>query len=292
MTSRRLFLLSFIFCFCFVSLSAAQKPKYQYELAACLMFQNEGRFLKEWIEYHRLVGVQHFYLFNNASTDGYMEVLEPYIESGIVDLYHYPEVTFDQQNHSRVQCAIYNHALSLAKGKAKWLAIIDADEFIFPVQKNSLSEVLKNYESFGGVYLNWLAFGTSRIEKIPENKLMIEMLVMCQKECNALGKSIVRPERVSICVDPHRMHYAPPYYHVNTNNQKFDWVCPIANDKLVIHHYYTGDLYNVIHVKYPRRKKWIGMELESYIKDLDGLNVIENKTMDRFVSQLRALMSL
>lgn len=43
-------------------------PAYaQYELAICAIFQDEAAYLKEWIEFHKLVGVQHFYLYNHAS---------------------------------------------------------------------------------------------------------------------------------------------------------------------------------------------------------------------------------
>lgn len=33
-----------------------------YYLSVCAIFKNEGPILKEWIEYHLLVGVDHFFL--------------------------------------------------------------------------------------------------------------------------------------------------------------------------------------------------------------------------------------
>src|SRR4051794_11337491 len=62
------------------ALSASPSP-YQYDFTVCAIFQNEAKYLKEWIEYHRLVGAQHFYLYNNRSTDHYMDILQPYIDS-------------------------------------------------------------------------------------------------------------------------------------------------------------------------------------------------------------------
>lgn len=38
------------------------------------MFYNEAKFLKEWLDYHLVIGVGHFYLYNNNSTDDYMPV--------------------------------------------------------------------------------------------------------------------------------------------------------------------------------------------------------------------------
>ncbi|KIC71464.1 hypothetical protein DB44_DM00010, partial [Candidatus Protochlamydia amoebophila] len=33
---------------------------YIYDLSVCAIFKNEAPYLKEWIEYHRLIGVKHF----------------------------------------------------------------------------------------------------------------------------------------------------------------------------------------------------------------------------------------
>jgi hypothetical protein len=54
------------------------EPKYYLSVGA--IFRNEARFLPEWIEYHRLHGVDHFYLFNNLSEDDYKAALKPYVD--------------------------------------------------------------------------------------------------------------------------------------------------------------------------------------------------------------------
>ena len=38
----------------------------KHQLSICAIFKNEAKFLKEWIEYHRLVGVDHFYLYDET----------------------------------------------------------------------------------------------------------------------------------------------------------------------------------------------------------------------------------
>ena len=65
---------------------SAFSSEYKYKFAICSMFKNEAKFLKEWIEFHRLIGAEHFYLYNNESTDNYLEVLKPYIDKNIVEL--------------------------------------------------------------------------------------------------------------------------------------------------------------------------------------------------------------
>lgn len=49
------------------------------KLAICVIVKNEAPYMKEWIDYHRLVGVEKFYVYDNESTDSLLSVLAPYI---------------------------------------------------------------------------------------------------------------------------------------------------------------------------------------------------------------------
>ena len=82
----------------FLKMSPVYSEDYQYELSIGAIFQNEAPYLKEWIEFHKLVGVEHFYLFNNCSTDDYLAILQPYIESGEVDLFQWPTRAVSWEN--------------------------------------------------------------------------------------------------------------------------------------------------------------------------------------------------
>src|SRR5271165_4385432 len=89
--------------------SAKIKNKsYPYDLAICAIFQNEAPYLKEWIEFHKLVGVQHFYLYNNLSTDDYITVLAPYIDTKEVDLVDWPYPKTSPEHWYEIQCAAYD----------------------------------------------------------------------------------------------------------------------------------------------------------------------------------------
>ena len=46
-------------------------------LAACTIYRDDADYLPEWIEFHRLVGVERFFLYDNGSTDDHLEVLAP-----------------------------------------------------------------------------------------------------------------------------------------------------------------------------------------------------------------------
>ena len=40
---------------------------------------NQARYLREWIEFHRLMGVQLFLIFDHGSTDGTQRLLQEYV---------------------------------------------------------------------------------------------------------------------------------------------------------------------------------------------------------------------
>ena len=85
-----------------VRMSAISVPvkEKKYKVSICAIFKNEGPYLKEWIEFNHIVGVEHFYLYNNNSEDDYVSVLQPYIDSGLVTLCEWP------QNHKQMECYI------------------------------------------------------------------------------------------------------------------------------------------------------------------------------------------
>ncbi len=58
------------------------KEDKKYYISICSIFKNEAKYFEEWLEYHLMIGVDHFYLYNNFSEDNYYEILEKYIKSG------------------------------------------------------------------------------------------------------------------------------------------------------------------------------------------------------------------
>jgi hypothetical protein len=65
---------------------------------------------------------------------------------------------------------------------SKWVAFIDVDEYIFPVRDKTLPKFLSSYEEYGAVSANWWVFGTSHIEYLKEDHLMIEQLLFRAEE--------------------------------------------------------------------------------------------------------------
>lgn len=269
---------------------------YKYDLALCAVFQNEAPYLKEWIEFYKLLGVQHFYLFNNESSDNCREILEPYIKAKLVDLIDWPYVETGTRKWFNTQFKGYERGIQMAKGVAKWLILVDLDEFMYPLQDDNLLDFLRNYEPYAGVMVNWQMFGTSHVKQIPENTLMIESLVLQSDpsyHLNLNAKSIVRPEKIISCTNAHFMNYMPGWFQVNPDKVKFSGqTAPyISVDKIKINHYWSRDEEYFYLVKVPRHASW-DENKELCEQLVSEFNQIENYDIQRFVPALRQNMGL
>ena len=108
-------------------------------LAICAVYRDEGPYLREWIEFHRLVGVERFFLYNNRSTDDHREVLAPYVEEGVV------AVTTGRCGPARSPA--YDECLERPRDEARWIAFIDLDEFLFSPTGEPVAEILRRVTS-------------------------------------------------------------------------------------------------------------------------------------------------
>lgn len=238
-----------------------------YTLAIAAIFRDEAKYLKEWIEFHRAVGVEYFYLMDNLSEDNFVEVLLPYISQGIVELSSWPFEHAHLEEWNAIQVLCYKEILKKASKQVKWLAFLDTDEFLFPSSTDNLVDFLANYEDCSGIGVNWQVFGTSNVAKIPENKLLIETLTWKLPEdapTNLHIKSIVRPSCVVDCINPHFMIYSPGKFQVNSDKVRFEGAfSPYVQIKDIrINHYRLRDEHFYHNVKLQRRKKWQCEEME------------------------------
>lgn len=194
-----------------------------YELSIGSMFRNEAPYLKEWVEYHHLAGVEHFWLYNNGSTDNWEEMLEPYIQSGIVEVAYWP--TPPDSSYIIDQIEAFKDAIDKAKGKSKWIALVDLDEFIVPMKGSSIPDCLNTFFSDqSAIYVNWRNFGTSHVH-IPKGEPILFQLTassLPSHSDNGVGKSIVRPEAVDLPKVWYLHHFplVSDIHYVNGNRKK------------------------------------------------------------------------
>jgi hypothetical protein len=160
-----------------------------YYLAVCAIAKDEGPYFQEWIEWHRKQGVEKFYIYDNESTDNTKEVLLPYIRSGIVEYCYWPG--------ERQQLAVYDDCFDKHRTEARWIAVIDLDEFIVPIKDHTIPEFLHRMEQYSSVEINWLVYGSGGAKKREPGGVMERFRYhsLPEHKVNTHVKSIVDPKR-------------------------------------------------------------------------------------------------
>lgn len=188
----------------------------KYRVSICGIFKNEAPFLKEWVEYHLMVGIDHFYLYNNNSEDNYMDVLSPYIERGIV------EVKLWVQNHA--QMSAYKDFYDNKRNETFWVSFLDIDEFIclrkvfysknwkanfnHNLKCNNIKTWLKSYNKYPGVLIYFKMFGTSGHQNHDFNKLVTEQYTVSWPGLYKIGKCFINT-RYEIATYDTQTHHCP-----------------------------------------------------------------------------------
>lgn len=179
--------------------SQAKKDPPPYYISICAILKDEGPYIKEWVEYHRLLGVEKFYLYDNGSTDDSAQKIQELKASGInIEYIRFPG--------ERMQLPAYEHCRKLAMYETKWLAIIDLDEFIQPGPNTSLIKILKKSDGkYSQLLMPWMFFGSSGRISTPTG-LVIESYTRRAKQCHSSTKAIVNPRRMlTVAVHRHTM---------------------------------------------------------------------------------------
>lgn len=208
------------------------------KLTFAYWIKNEEPYLAEYLEFHILQGVDHFIFYDNGSTDGTKEILEPYIKAGLVELRTYPpEIT--QRNNFWMM----THLLGEQVGKTEWIHFGALDERVFSPDGQKLPLVLERYKDAGGLSVAWEEFNSNgHTTKLPG--LITDRFTTTCKDTAQHIKTIVRPEAVTThCGNPHNFKYQPGFGSVDENHKSVDnaWnnKNPYTFNLIKNHHYRT-----------------------------------------------------
>ncbi len=123
-----------------VSFSACVKPVFSYD--------NVLQFL-EWIEFHRMLGVEHFTFYNHTMGPKLSCLLEKvYGEGGEVTVLPW-NLPFVSQKEIRTEglFAAFNDCVYRHRGASKYLILVDLDEMIVPRRTHNYSQLLTQLDT-------------------------------------------------------------------------------------------------------------------------------------------------
>lgn len=273
-----------------------------YHTSVVLIAKNEESYIREWLEYHLEVGISHFYIYDNESTVEFKRVLDPYIEKGIVTY------TFFPGNY--VQMKAYDDAIARFKLDTKYMAFIDGDEFIVPMQEASVPEeidyIIERYNNreyrvdwnTGGIGVNWRCFGSSGHDNTPDGLVIENYTMRAEDEWdnNAHIKTICNPRLVkSFETNPHACTYERGYFCISERGSYIPgaFFYDAACNHLRINHYYTKSKQEYIgkwHRGWPDTDYPFDNDdeiIEKFNKIDEACSKVEDRGMEKYIEKVK-----
>ena len=259
----------------------AKKTHY---LSVVAIMKNEKPYLKEWLEYHLMQGVEHFYLCDNDSTDGSKEYLKPYIDKKIITYIPMPGI------NQQLKC--YEKVIEEYKNDTFWLAIIDLDEYLVPIEKSNMKSFLREFEDVSEVSLHWVNYGDANLFSRKDG-LIIEAFTSHSDKINHTVKSIVKPNKVIDFKLFGANHYTKVEgFSVNEYHKPVSFMLDfnISADKARVNHYILKSFEEFIYKKNRGHPEGTSIDYEYYFFHNDN-SVKNDETMKHFVGKLKKQMA-
>jgi|694.fasta_scaffold22519_4 hypothetical protein len=145
-----------------VGLTPPQPQRDRHGVAIALVVRNEARHIGEWARFHKLAGIRHVLVYDDGCSDGTLAILEqelgPQGHTVIPWGQRLSDCVLRRPIHNQVLA--YAHAAANFGGAFRWLAFIDADEFLVPVQASNVDGALAHLgPEVCNLSLPWHMFG-------------------------------------------------------------------------------------------------------------------------------------
>lgn len=201
----------------------------KYYLSLCCIIKDE-KYLEQFIIYHHIVGVEHFYIYDNNSEIPIRHRLNSFYYNKICTIIDYPG--------SCKQIPAYKDCINRFKNETKWLIIVDGDEYILPKKNHwSIRDFLNEYEDVQAIGINWIMFGSSFHKNIQDG-FLIDKYRYCEYKQDKHIKTICQPLYVVDITNPH-------YVVVQDSNKYIDSKRNIINGPF--NENYTTDIIQINH---------------------------------------------
>jgi hypothetical protein len=186
------------------------------------------------VRFHLKAGVEHFYIYDNESKNPAHGVLQ---KAGLLE-----NVTVTPFPGKNRLVPSYNHCLKHYGAYSHWISFLDMDEFIVAkTTKGNIPALLKDYEQYAALVINWQLFGSGHHLKRTHRPQMESYTLKAVEDfhVNRHIKSIVQPKYVKSAANAHHFLYKKGYFAVNENFQPVEGShADVSLNKAQINHYY------------------------------------------------------
>lgn len=213
-----------------------------------LVAKDESKYLKEWILYHRLIGVDNFLIYLHNNTDNSADFLD---DLGV----DFKNVSSESLGFE-VKNKIYTEIIEEAN--TEFVCCLDIDEFIVLPEYEDIRDFLSSslYDGFGGIVLHQNIFGSNDHKESPEG-LVIDNYTKRHPDnfdfpknypnfqqpydLFKIIKTIVRRRSLKKVLDSHEYITSTPVVDENGQLYKKN-TCHRTVSKIRLNHYFTKSL--------------------------------------------------
>jgi hypothetical protein len=174
------------------------------KIALVCIAKNEDNYIKEWIDYHKKIGFNDIFIYENNWRCNLNE-------SNVI------KIPFDGQ---AMQVSAYNHFIENFNDTYQWAAFFDVDEFLVLKKHHSIKEFILAYGSYPTIGINWVLFGDNNLKNIENNEYsLIKRFTKRQIKINQHIKVITKLNNIkmfvhntdSYCIDTNKNIINGPY---------------------------------------------------------------------------------
>lgn len=214
------------------------------KIALICIAKNEDYYIDEWIKYHKKLGFDDIYVYMNdwiCKSENCIKILF---------------------NGEAKQLSAYHHFINNFNNKYDFAAFMDVDEFISLKNYKNIKDLLKEYENFYALGINWRIFGSNNL-KFNNDYSLINRFTKCSKEPNQHIKTIInlkkcREENIKLqFCDPHSLiNSLQKDFTICTDKQHFIHgpFTEYKDNTIQINHYYCKTYEEFVNIKLTRGK--------------------------------------
>lgn len=163
-------------------------------LSLLAIVKNEEDYIKEFVRFYRINGVEHFYLYDNESIIPLEETLRDFTDI----------CTITRITGQKKQVTAYNHFVRKFAEETEWVAVFDVDEFVLTKQHATLGDFVRDTgRNRDCISINWVVFGNGPHTRKPAEGLIIENYLYSEGRQHKNVKSVVRTRAIRKFRHPH-----------------------------------------------------------------------------------------
>lgn len=194
----------------------------KFNIVICACARDENDYIIEWIEYHRMIGVEHFYIYDHLSKEPLQMLIGDFKD---VTLIEWKEEEYHAHLHffGTAQYRMYNDYFTQYSNDTKWVAYIDLDEFIVLKKHQTIQQFLLGFDNhIGAVSLNWVLFGSNgKIKK--ELGKVVDRFTHRAAGVERVVKTISKVDCIDVVCDMHLCKLKDGYKRISANGQEQEW---------------------------------------------------------------------